>query len=68
LVAVGGFLRNVAAALAAVAMESLINSAGYGWTFSIFGLMDYLCIPGILLIIFKGADMRAALKAQQAQG
>jgi MFS family permease len=68
LVAVGGFLRNVAAALAAVAMESLINSAGYGWTFSIFGLMDGLCIPGILLIIFKGADMRAALKAQQAQG
>jgi MFS family permease len=68
LVAVGGFLRNVAAALAAVAMESLINSAGYGWTFSIFGLMDCLCIPGILLIIFKGADMRAALKAQQARG
>jgi MFS family permease len=68
LVAVGGFLRNVAAALAAVAMDGLIRGVGLGWTFSIFGTMDLLCIPGILLIIFRGADMRAALKAQQAQG
>ncbi|KAL1609642.1 Dityrosine transporter 1 [Nothophoma quercina] len=68
LVALGGLLRNVAAAIAAVVMDGLLDKAGVGWTFSIFGVMDLLCIPGILLIIFKGAEMRAALKAQQAQG
>ncbi|KAF2631694.1 MFS general substrate transporter [Macroventuria anomochaeta] len=64
LVALGGLLRNVAAAIAAVVMDGLLDKAGVGWTFSIFGVMDLLCIPGILLIIFKGAEMRAALKAQ----
>ena len=68
LVALGGLLRNVTAAIAAVVMDGLLDKAGVGWTFSIFGVMDLLCIPGILLIIFKGAEMRAALKAQQAQG
>ncbi|KAL1656139.1 Dityrosine transporter 1 [Didymella pomorum] len=64
LVALGGLLRNIAAALAAVVMDGLLKKAGVGWTFTIFGVMDILCIPGILLIIFKGAEMRAALKAQ----
>ncbi|KAH6643824.1 major facilitator superfamily domain-containing protein [Boeremia exigua] len=64
LVALGGLLRNIAAAIAAVVMDGLLDKAGVGWTFSIFGAMDLLCIPGVLLIIFKGAEMRAALKAQ----
>lgn len=68
LVALGGLLRNVAAAISSVVIDGLINKAGVGWTFSIFGIMDLLCIPGILFIIFKGAEMRAALKAQQVQG
>ncbi|KAJ8114133.1 hypothetical protein OPT61_g3917 [Boeremia exigua] len=64
LVALGGLLRNISAAVAAAVMDSLLKKAGVGWTFTIFGVMDLLCIPGVLLIIFKGADMRAALKAQ----
>jgi MFS family permease len=68
LVALGGLLRNVAAAISSVVMDGLLDKAGVGWTFSIFGIMDLLCIPGILFIIFKGAEMRAALKAQQLQG
>lgn len=64
LVALGGLLRNVAAAIAAAVMNGMLDKAGVGWTFSIFGVMDLLCIPGIVLIIFKGAEMRAALKKQ----
>lgn len=64
LVALGGLLRNIAAAIAAVVMDGLLDKAGVGWTFSMFGVMDLLCIPGVLVIIFKGAEMRAALKTQ----
>jgi hypothetical protein len=45
-------------------MNGMLDKAGVGWTFSIFGILDLLCIPGIVLIIFKGAEMRAALKKQ----
>ncbi|KAG9206608.1 Dityrosine transporter 1 [Epicoccum nigrum] len=64
LVALGGLLRNVAAAIAAAVMNGMLSKAGVGWTFSIFGILDLLCIPGVVLIIFKGAEMRAALKKQ----
>ncbi|KAF3010645.1 Dityrosine transporter 1 [Curvularia kusanoi] len=64
LVALGGLLRNISAAIAAAVMAGLLKGAGVGWTFSIFGILDLLCIPGVLVIIFKGAEMRAALKKQ----
>lgn len=67
LVALGGFLRNVAAAIAAVIMDGLVRGMGYGWTFFGLGLLDLLCIPGIILIMVKGAHYRQRLQ-QKMQG
>lgn len=64
LVALGGFLRNVAAAIGAVIMDGIIQRMGYGWTLTGLAALDVLCIPGIVLIIVKGAMFRARLQQQ----
>ncbi|EMD66481.1 hypothetical protein COCSADRAFT_112905 [Bipolaris sorokiniana ND90Pr] len=62
LVALGGFLRNVAAAICAAIMGGILDGMGWGWAFTGLGIMDLLCIPGIILILTRGAKFREELK------
>ncbi|KAF2108330.1 major facilitator superfamily domain-containing protein [Lophiotrema nucula] len=64
LVALAGLLRNVAAAISAVIMDSLVEKMGYGWCFTGLGALDVICIPGIILILVKGDKFREQLKAK----
>lgn len=64
LVALGGLLRNIAAAIGAVIMDSLVKKMGYGWCFTGLAALDLLCIPGIVLIMIKGAKFREQLNAK----
>jgi MFS family permease len=68
LVALGGFLRNVAAAITAAIMVDILKALGWGWAFTGLGILDLICIPGILLILMRGEKWRENLKRQQAQG
>lgn len=65
LVALGGMLRNVAAAICAAIMGSILDGMGWGWAFTGLGMLDLICIPGILLIIVRGAKFREALRREQ---
>jgi predicted MFS family arabinose efflux permease len=64
LVALGGLLRNLAAAVGAVIMDQLIESMGYGWCFTGLSALDLLCIPGILLIMARGKKWRENLNRE----
>lgn len=68
LVALGGFLRNIAGAIAAATMVSFLKTLGWGWAFTGFGFLDIVCIPGIVLILVRGEKWRENLKRQQQQG
>jgi MFS family permease len=68
LVALGGFLRNVAGAITAAIMVGILKALGWGWAFTGLGILDLLCIPGILLILMRGEKWRDDLKRQQQQG
>jgi MFS family permease len=68
LVALGGLLRNMAGAIAAVAMVNFLNTLGFGWAFTGLGFLDVLCIPGVILILVRGEKWRENLKRQQQQG
>ncbi|KAF2687665.1 MFS general substrate transporter [Lentithecium fluviatile CBS 122367] len=68
LVALGGFLRNAAAAVGTVTMHSIVRSWGPGKTFTGFSVLDLLCIPGILLIIVRGKKFRGQLQSDQVRG
>lgn len=65
LVALGGCLRNIAAAICAVIMGSLLDKMGWGWAFTGLALLDLICIPGIILILVRGAKFREVLKREQ---
>jgi MFS family permease len=67
LVALGGFLRNVAAAITAAIMVNILKALGWGWAFTGLGILDLICIPGILLILVRGEKWREDLKRQQQQ-
>jgi MFS family permease len=67
LVALGGFLRNVAAAITAAIMVNILKAVGWGWAFTGLGILDLICIPGILLILIRGEKWREDLKRQQQQ-
>ncbi|KAL4981603.1 major facilitator superfamily domain-containing protein [Aspergillus falconensis] len=54
IVALAGLLRNIAAAIAAVIVDGLVSGMGYGWCFTGLGLLDGVCVAGIVYIIFKG--------------
>ena len=66
LVALASFLRNLAAALAAVIIDRLIRSMGLGWCFTGLGILDVICIPSIILIMYRGPAFRSRLEAQRA--
>jgi MFS family permease len=68
LVALGGFLRNVAAAITAAVMIKILKAVGWRWAFTGLGMLDLICIPGILLILMRGQKWREDLKRQQQQG
>lgn len=64
LVALAGLLRNLAAAIGSVIMDILVEKMGYGWCFTGLAAIDVLCVPGVILIMKKGADFRANLQKQ----
>jgi predicted MFS family arabinose efflux permease len=64
LVALGGLLRNLAAAVGSVIMDTLIQKMGYGWCLTGLAVLDILCVPGILLIMTKGKKFREQLNRQ----
>lgn len=59
-VALGAFLRNFAAAICAAIMASILRGMGWGWAFTGLGILDLACIPGVVLIIIRGAKFREA--------
>ncbi|KAF2477701.1 MFS general substrate transporter [Lindgomyces ingoldianus] len=61
LVALGGLLRNIAAAIGAVIIEKLVEKMGYGWCMTGLAALDILCIPGIVLIMVRGQKYREKL-------
>ncbi|OJJ57128.1 hypothetical protein ASPSYDRAFT_155660 [Aspergillus sydowii CBS 593.65] len=52
IVALGGLLRNIAAAIAAAIVDSLVKRMGYGWCFTGLGMLDVVCVGGILAIMW----------------
>jgi len=68
LVALGGFLRNSAAAVGTVTMDGIIGRMKIGPAFTGFCILDLLCIPGIILIIMKGKQFRERLQREQSRG
>ncbi|KAL6707579.1 Dityrosine transporter 1 [Coniothyrium glycines] len=65
LVALGGFLRNVAAAICAAIIGGILDGMGWGWAFTGLAILDILCIPGIILIMVRGAKFREELRREQ---
>ncbi|EAT77918.1 hypothetical protein SNOG_14726 [Parastagonospora nodorum SN15] len=61
LIALSGLLRNVGAAIAAAIMDSLLSKMGYGWCFTGLGIMDLLCIGGLVHIRLRGQAYRENL-------
>jgi sugar phosphate permease len=61
LIALSGLLRNVGAAIAAAILDSILNAIGYGWCFAGLGIMDGLCIGGLLYVRFRGQVHREKL-------
>ncbi|KAF2001464.1 MFS general substrate transporter [Amniculicola lignicola CBS 123094] len=61
LVALGGLMRNIAAAIGTVVIERLIGKMGYGWCFTGLAALDILCVPGIVVIMTMGAKFRGDL-------
>jgi hypothetical protein len=49
-------------------MVDILKAMGWGWAFTGLGVLDLICIPGILLILFRGEKWREDLKRQQQQG
>lgn len=50
--ALGGLLRNIAAAISAAIVDSLVKGMGYGWCFTGLGMLDVVCVGGILAIMW----------------
>ncbi|RMZ72080.1 major facilitator superfamily transporter [Pyrenophora seminiperda CCB06] len=67
-VALGAFLRNFAAAICAAVMASILRSMGWGWAFTGLGILDLACIPGVVLIMVRGAKFREAWTQQVKRG
>ncbi|KAI4931995.1 uncharacterized protein J4E92_003894 [Alternaria infectoria] len=65
LVALAGFMRNMAAAISSLIMASILDAMGWGWAFTGLGIIDLLCIPGIILVIFRGPKFRQELERGQ---
>ncbi|KAI9706627.1 MAG: Dityrosine transporter 1 [Candelina mexicana] len=70
--ALGGLLRNPAAALAAVIIEPLIARMGLGWCFTGLAVMDFVFVGGsVILLNLKSPGWRekrdAALAAEEAK-
>lgn len=63
LVALGGLLRNVGSAIAAVIIDSLLEKMGYGWFFTGLAILDIICIGGLVLIRVRGHVYRERLTA-----
>jgi MFS family permease len=65
LVALAGFMRNMAAAISSLIMASILDAMGWGWAFTGLGILDLLCIPGIILIMIRGPKFRKELERGQ---
>ena len=49
--ALGGLLRNPAAAVAAVVIQPLAEKMGLGWCFAGLGLMDLFIVGGAVILL-----------------
>ncbi|KAL4912120.1 major facilitator superfamily domain-containing protein [Aspergillus aurantiobrunneus] len=56
IVALAGLLRNIAAAIAALIVDGLVQGMGYGWCFTGLGILDVVCVAGIGVIIWSGRE------------
>ena len=65
LVALTGLTRYVAAAISAALIERLSQVMGFGWCFTGLAILMVLCIPGVLLIMKKGAAFRQAIQEEK---
>jgi predicted MFS family arabinose efflux permease len=63
LVALSSLLRNIGGAIAAAIMDSILSAMGYGWCFTGLGIVDVLCMGGLLFIRLRGQKYREALNA-----
>ncbi|KAH8708506.1 major facilitator superfamily domain-containing protein [Phaeosphaeriaceae sp. PMI808] len=63
LIALSGLLRNIAAAIAAAIMDSLLSAMGYGWVFTGLAILDIVCIGCLIYIRVRGQVYRARLTA-----
>ncbi|KAL4886020.1 major facilitator superfamily domain-containing protein [Aspergillus karnatakaensis] len=53
IVALGGLLRNVAAAISALLVDGLVSGMGYGGCFTGLAVLDVVCVGGILVIMWR---------------
>ena len=52
IVALGGLLRNIAAAISAAILDGLVRGMGYGWCFTGLGVLDGVCVVGVGWIMY----------------
>ena len=60
--ALASLLRNVAAAIAAVIVDRLTSSMGFGWCFTGLAFLNLLGVVGVLFIMKVGPALRRALE------
>lgn len=58
-VAIGNFMRNIAAAISSVIIERLIQKMGFGWCFTGLALIDIIGIICTICFLLKGQTWRA---------
>ncbi len=62
LVALGGLLRNLAAAVCAPLIPTMLKKMGLKWAFTALGFLDFVCLPGVILILIRGKKWREDMK------
>ncbi|ODV80073.1 MFS general substrate transporter [Suhomyces tanzawaensis NRRL Y-17324] len=59
MVALGNFMRNIAAAISSAIIDKLIEKMGFGWCFTGLGLIDLIGIGLVVILIYYGPRWRA---------
>ena len=61
-VAIGNFMRNIAAAISSAIMARLIRIMGFGWCFTGLALTELLCVAILIVLIIYGPKWRNEFK------
>ncbi len=64
--ALASLLRNVAAAIAAVIIDRLTSSMGFGWCFTGLAFLNLLGVVGVLFIMKTGPAFRTTLEGKKS--